>query len=76
MSTTKSFMPRSSKHTWEARNILASTRRCLVINEECQIQKVSCQEAQNMLEKLEIFLLQQEGVHIGELLCTLSSKMW
>lgn len=39
-------------------------------DDSVEIQKVSCQEALTKLDKLESFLLQQEGVYIDELLRT------
>ena len=43
-------------------------------DDSTEIQKVSCQEAFSMLDKLESFWLQQEGVYIAELLCTRKLK--
>ncbi|XP_060968659.1 CENP-B homolog protein 2-like [Cannabis sativa] len=39
-------------------------------DDSTELEKISCQEAFNMLEKLEIFWIQQEGAHISELLDT------
>ncbi|KAL6503994.1 hypothetical protein OROGR_025917 [Orobanche gracilis] len=43
-------------------------------NDSIGVQKVSCEEALSLLDKLKMFLVQQEGGHVEELMRTLKLK--